>query len=96
MRQFTKNDPRINRSGRPKGSPNKNTDEIRTMLQNFVSDNIERLQADFDELETKDRLHFFERLFKYILPAPLNELERLTDEQLDDIINRLKNKSNEN
>jgi len=84
-----------NPNGRPKGSPNKTTDEIRTMLQDFISDNLETLQADFEALEPKDRLTFIERLFKYILPAPLNELERVTDDQLDEIINKLKKQNNE-
>ena len=84
-----------NPNGRPKGSPNKTTDEIRTMLQDFISDNLETLQADFEALEPKDRLTFIERLFKYILPAPLNELERVTDDQLDEIINKLKKQNHE-
>ena len=84
-----------NPAGRKKGSPNRTTDEIRTMLQDFISDNLETLQADFEALEPKDRLTFIERLFKYILPAPLNELERVTDDQLDEIINKLKKQNNE-
>jgi hypothetical protein len=51
---------------------------------------METLQADFDLLEPKDRLNFIDRLLKHVLPAPLQELERLTDEQLDELINRLK------
>jgi hypothetical protein len=41
-------------------------------------------------LEPKDRLAFLERMLKHILPPPLNELEKLSDEQLDEVINRLK------
>jgi len=79
-----------NPNGRPKGTPNKSTDELRTLLQNFIDDNMETLQADFDKLEPKDRLNFIDRLLKHVLPAPLQELERLTDEQLDELITRLK------
>jgi len=79
-----------NPKGRPKGTPNKSTDELRTLLQNFIDDNMETLQADFDKLEPKDRLNFIDRLLKHVLPAPLQELERLTDEQLDELITRLK------
>ena len=53
--------------------------------------NFETLQSDFDKLEAKDRLLFMERLIRHILPNPLHELERLTDQQLDEIISRLKN-----
>ena len=83
-----------NPNGRPKGKPNRTTDELRAVLQNFIDNNMESLQADYDALEPKDRLNFIERLLKHILPAPLPELERLTDEQLDLLIRKLK--SNEN
>ena len=82
-----------NPAGRPKGAPNKTTEEIRTMLQDFITANIESLQADFQAMEPKERLSFFERLLKHILPAPLPELERLTDEQLDELIEKLKNQN---
>ena len=75
---------------RPKGKANRTTDELRSLLQNFIDANIETLQNDFDQLEVKDRLTFIERLLKHVLPAPLQELERLTDDQLDQLINRLK------
>lgn len=79
-----------NPNGRPKGKANRTTDELRSLLQNFIDANIETLQNDFDQLEVKDRLTFIERLLKHVLPAPLQELERLTDDQLDQLINRLK------
>ena len=79
-----------NPNGRPKGKPNRTTDELRAMVQNFIDANLQTLQADFDLLEPKDRLNFIDRLLKHVLPAPLQELERLTDEQLDELINRLK------
>lgn len=79
-----------NPKGRPKGTPNKTSDEIRNLIQDFIDKNMETLQADYEALEPKDRLNFIERLFKHVLPAPLQELERLTDEQLDELINRLK------
>ncbi len=81
-----------NPNGRPKGKPNRSTDELRTLLHDFIDSNMESLQQNFDQLEPKDRLNFIERLLKHILPAPLQELERLTDEQLDELINRLKSK----
>jgi hypothetical protein len=76
--------------GRQKGVPNKTTDELRGLFQSFVEANIETLQADFDLLKPNERLSFMERIAKLILPQPLNELQRLTDEQLDELINRLK------
>lgn len=79
-----------NPSGRPKGSPNRNTEQIRERLQQFIDDNLETLQQDFDKLEPKDRISFLEKMLKHILPAPLNELEKLSEEQLQELIKRLK------
>ena len=80
-----------NPKGRRRGTPNKSTEELRELLKNFFELNFETLQSDFDKLEAKDRLFFMERLIRHILPNPLHELERLTDQQLDEIISRLKN-----
>lgn len=82
-----------NPNGRPRGKPNKSTDELREIVQKFLEDNLETMQKDYDSLEPKERLAFIEKLFKHVLPAPLQELERLTDDQLDELINRLKNAS---
>jgi hypothetical protein len=83
-----------NPNGRPKGKPNRTTDELRGLFQSFIESNIETLQTDFDKLEPKDRLSFMERIAKLVLPAPLNELQRLTDDQLNELIYKLKNQEN--
>lgn len=84
-----------NPDGRPKGKPNRTNEQIRELVLNFIDKNIDKLQTDFEALEPKERLNFIERLFKHVLPAPLHELERLTDVQLDELITRLKSKQNE-
>lgn len=92
---FTKNDPRINRKGRPKGSPNKTVEEVRAMVQRFVENNLETLQEDFEQLEPKDKLAFFERLLKHVLPSPITSLEQLSENDLDVLLQRLRTQSNE-
>lgn len=79
-----------NPQGRKKGSKNKTPEQVRKSVQVFIEKNMKHIQADFDQLEPKDRLVFIERLLRHILPKPLNELERLTDEQLDELLRRLK------
>lgn len=91
--QFVKNDSRINRTGRKKGVQNKTTNELRLLVQDFVESNWQTLQASFDALEDKDKLNFMDKLLRHVLPAPLTELERLTDSQLDELITKLKNNS---
>jgi hypothetical protein len=84
-------DPRRNMNGRPKGKSNKSVDALRDKLRKFIEENIWTIQEDFDQMESKDRLVYIERLLKHILPPPLQELDRLTDDQLDELITRLKN-----
>ncbi len=89
MKPFEKNDPRINRKGRPKGKPNKTTEELRSLFQSFIEANIETLQSDFDQLEPKDRLTFIERLARLVLP-PANPHEA----ELIELIEKLKHYEN--
>ncbi len=85
-----------NPNGRPKGIPNKVTASLRNRINAFLSDNWESLQADFSKLDPKDRLQFYEKLLQYGLPRLQNttlstDLERLSDDQLDYIIQNLQN-----
>ncbi len=80
-----------NPEGRPKGSKNKTSEEIRSMVQSFVEANISKLQSEFDQLAPDKKLIFIDRMLSHVLPKPLNELEKLTDYDLDEIIKRLKN-----
>jgi hypothetical protein len=92
---FEKNDPRINRKGRERGKPNKTTEQLRTMLHNFISDNIETLQNDFEKLKPAERLSFIERLLKHVLPAPLTDISQLSETDIDFLIEKLKNKGHD-
>ncbi len=79
-----------NLKGRPKGKPNKSTEELRGIVQAFIETNLETLQTNFDLLEPKEKLMFLDKMLKMVLPQPLNDLEKLTDEQLDELIKKLK------
>lgn len=65
---FKPNDKKINRNGRPKGTPNRLTKELRTALKNILHSEIERLPEHFDQLETKERLELLVKLLPYSLP----------------------------
>jgi dihydrodipicolinate synthase/N-acetylneuraminate lyase len=79
-----------NPAGRPKGTANKTTEELRQVFAQFLEANIERLQELFDELEPKEQLSFIERVAKLVMPPPMHALEKLSDEQIIDIIAKLK------
>lgn len=85
-----------NPNGRPKGTPNKVTTDLRQWITNFLEDNRKQIQKDWKALEPKERITLFEKLLKYSLPtlqatSLTTDFEKLTDEQLDTIIENLKN-----
>lgn len=92
---FVKNDPRINKKGRPVGSKNRSIEQLRMALFDFVNNNMETIQKDFDALEPKDRLAFLERLLKHVLPPMVTSLEQLSENDLDILLDALKRKSYE-
>ena len=58
-----------NNNGRPQGVPNKTTTDLRQWITNFVEDNREQIQKDWQTLEAKDRIVLFEKFLKYTLPS---------------------------
>jgi hypothetical protein len=57
-----------NPQGRPAGSKNKATDEVREKVRMFVEDNLPNLQAEYNNLESKDKLDFLAKLLAFTLP----------------------------
>ena len=66
-------------AGRPKGSPNKTTSELREFIQTFIENNIETLQYEFDQLEGSDKFRALEKLLPYVLPK-INAISPKQDE----------------
>lgn len=57
-----------NPNGRPKGSPNRTTAEIREHIQKVIDGQYERLQADLDSMSPFQRTMMVEKLTKFFLP----------------------------
>ncbi len=68
-----------NPAGRPKGSTNKAGAELRERITTFVEERWEQIQEDFEYLEPKERLQFFEKLLVYALPK-LQNIKHEADE----------------
>jgi len=90
-----------NSHGRPAGSANKVTRNMRERINSFLKENFDVVTKDFKKLDPKDKLLFYTKLLAFGLPSlkaidhsGLNEnkLEALTDEQLNDLINEISNK----
>ena len=66
---FEKNDPRIIRGGRPVGSKNNATTEIRKKYLQLIENNFEQLETDLQTLKASERVKAIIELSKFILPT---------------------------
>jgi hypothetical protein len=71
-----------NPNGRPQGTPNKTTKEMRSILHAFVERNIESIQKDFDQLDSGERLKVLEKFMQYLMPrySPIQVMETEEEE----------------
>lgn len=84
-----------NPNGRPKGIPNKSTNDLRQWVGDFIDGQREQILQDWQALEPKDRIMMFEKLMRFVLPTLQattlqTDFDRMTDDQLDRIIFELK------
>ena len=79
-----------NPSGRRKGTPNRTTEQLRAMVQEFIEVNIVSIQADYDQIKKpSEKLNFLVSLLKYVLPPPVS-IESLSEEQLKQLFEYIK------
>lgn len=88
-----------NPNGRPKGTPNKVTAELRQKITDFVGANLKDIQKQYNELDANQKLSFLEKLLSYALPKlqsvqmdVTTDISKLSDEQVDYILNELTTK----
>lgn len=90
-----------NPQGRPPGTANKTTEAIRATVNKFISDNLPNIQAEYENLEAKDKLEFLNKLLAYVLPklqavqmdatieqTPI-DLSKLSGKQAQDLLNEI-------
>lgn len=85
-----------NKAGKPAGTLNKMSKELRQQISDFLEENFPKVVQEFSNLKGKDKVKLYTDLLPYSLPRlesiSIGEmgLEVFTDEQLDQIINKLK------
>ena len=68
--------------GRTKGTPNKLTKELRTVLKNILYNEIEKIEDYLDGLEPKEKIDTIIKLMPYILPKT-STISHTANEPLD-------------
>lgn len=58
-----------NPAGKPKGTKNRTTEEIRQFIQHVVDNNLENLESDLAAMSPKNRWDVLEKITKYFLPS---------------------------
>ena len=77
-----------NLSGRKVGSKNRNTNEMKTAIQNILDTNISQMESDLKKLTPKDRLNVLLKLADFILPK-VQSVSAETTETDNEIIIRI-------
>ena len=89
-----KGDGRGRLGGRAKGTPNKTTSSMRDWLQDLFNKNKRQIKRDLEALDPKSRLETLAKFLPYLIPkqqavAASVDLNTLTDEQLDSIVEQI-------
>ncbi|GAB2774296.1 hypothetical protein GCM10027275_16660 [Rhabdobacter roseus] len=89
-----------NPKGRPRGSSNKASSDLRKAVLELLDNNWDSIQTDLKRVTARDRLNFIEKLLGYALPklqsvevsAELtSRIEGLSDDQLNRLIDKILN-----
>lgn len=90
-----------NLGGRPKGSLNKSTLQTRQFIASLLEDNKEQIISDLMMIEPFQRLQMYEKFMSYIVPKAniqtqlTVDINKLTESDLDTIINQISIGANE-
>ena len=68
--------------GRQKGTPNKLTKELRSVLKDILYQELEQIQEHLETLNSKERVELLIKLMPYILPK-VTSVSHTTNEPLD-------------
>ena len=84
--------------GRQKGTLNKATANLKTTINGIVERQFETLEYDLEKMDAKDKINAVLKLIEYVLPKQREtkiDFNSLSDDEIDNLINRLKDPENE-
>ena len=87
---FVKGDSRINRKGRPPKAKPLYDREIKDMLREFIHNNLSGLQDVYNKISHGEKARLMVAVIKLVEPPPVDPIQSLTVEQIDQIIHALK------
>ena len=74
----------INKNGRPRGTPNKATAEVREAFNQLIKNNLPQLEQDIQSLKAVERAKLLVEMAKLILPRLKQiELSDLTEKTVE-------------
>ena len=84
----------IKTGGRPKGTPNNVTADLRAKINEIVDKQVDNIEHDLQSLEPMQRLQIVEKLISYCVPKLQAQsfdidFQNFSEQQLDQIINQL-------
>ena len=68
--------------GREKGTPNRTTKELRSVLKDILYQELEEIEKHLNELEPKERIELVLKLMPYTL-SKVNSISHTTNEPFD-------------
>lgn len=77
--------------GRKLGSTNKIDIDIKSKIAALIDERFDAIAYDLEMLEPKDRVTAYLKFMEYVLPKQREQkidLSTLTDEQVDDLLNK--------
>lgn len=68
-----------NPKGRPKGAKDRVKGDILAQVKEFIEDNLESIQEDYDALDPKERMQFLLKLLEFAIPKAQGEEKQATE-----------------
>jgi len=68
--------------GRQKGTPNRMTKELRSVLKDILYQELNDIEKRFEELEPKTRIELLIKMMPFVLPKT-NAISHTSDEPID-------------